>query len=114
MAEQALTLLAAGELERESTPNIPLEARDPAKLRALRNAAMGIVTLATYSACRCTRAPSICRYWSMRTNARPRTAAIVENDARGEEVLAYVEKINRAAGFDTRFAWDGDTVRIVS
>ncbi len=34
------------------------------------------------------------------------------NDSRGRAVCEYVERITREAGFDTRFSWDGDDVRI--
>ena len=29
---------------------------------------------------------------------------------KGREVAAYIEKISRAAGFKTEFAWEGDRV----
>ena len=35
-------------------------------------------------------------------------------DERGQAVFDYVERITRAAGFDTEFAWDGDEVRCVA
>jgi len=35
---------------------------------------------------------------------------ILKHDERGQEVFDYLEKITRAAGFTTRFEWDGDEV----
>jgi poly-gamma-glutamate synthesis protein (capsule biosynthesis protein) len=37
---------------------------------------------------------------------------VVRRGERGQEVFDYVEKISRAAGFDTRFAWLGDEVEV--
>jgi poly-gamma-glutamate synthesis protein (capsule biosynthesis protein) len=39
---------------------------------------------------------------------------VLGNDARGQAVLAYVERISQAAGLGTRFAWDGDEVRVLA
>ena len=37
---------------------------------------------------------------------------ILKNDARGQEVFAYMEKITRAADLNAQFEWDGDEVVI--
>jgi poly-gamma-glutamate capsule biosynthesis protein CapA/YwtB (metallophosphatase superfamily) len=52
------------------------------------------------------------RFLPVRINRRSQPE-VLGQDARGRAVFDYVERITRAAGLSTRFAWDGDEVLVV-